>query len=117
MDFMARAFWILTALSIPAAFLVDAGIARWLAIGWLGLVGAGVSLGNWATLVSNAWRDRHGSMVPIFGGALLAAALFAASTARTGRLMILWCFVDPWLGLIVLAPVVAAARWVTRRRS
>jgi hypothetical protein len=109
------AFWMTTLLSIPAAYLLEAGIARWLALGWLGVIGALVSLSNWAVLVRNARNGRSSSFVPILGGPLLALALAAFSVGRTTRLVTLGALLDPWLALMILWPMVAAGRRLTRR--
>jgi hypothetical protein len=112
---MTPVFWIITAVSIPAAFLLEPGIAKWLAIGWLGVIGALVSFSNWAILVWNARKRRSSSLIPILGGPLLAVALAAFSAGRTSRLVILGCLLDPWLLLMLLWPVVAAVRRLTGR--
>jgi hypothetical protein len=112
---MTRVFWVITVGSIPAAFLLGLGFARWLAIGWLGLIGAWVSFGNWAIVVSNFRKNGASSLIPFLGGPLLALALAAFSLGRTSRLVTLGGLLDPWVFLMALWPLVAAARRLTGR--
>ena len=112
---MTLAFWIITAVSVPAAFLLEPGIARWLAIGWLGAIGVLVSLSNWAILVRNVRKSELSSLIPIVGGPLLALALSAFSAGRASRLVTLGGLLDPWLLLMVLWPLVAGMRRLAGR--
>src|SRR4051812_23753683 len=103
-------FWAVTAVAVPSGFLFGPGSARWAAIAWLGAVGVLVSLSNWVLLYGNLRHGKRSSLIPILGGPLLALSLGAFSIERSSHLIILGGLLDPYLALILIAPLVVMAR-------
>jgi hypothetical protein len=110
-------FWIATLAAVPSAFIVSFGPARWIAIGWLGLLGAAVTISHLAMAGRLVRGGRAPSMVPLLGGPLLGTALGGISVGTGKHWLVLVALLDPWLILMIAWPLIFLRRRLTGRCS
>jgi len=106
MEVVTKVFWATTVLAVPLALLVEPGPLRWVAIGWLALLGIICALANWATIAGYIVRRRSGSMIPLLGVASLGIAVGAMPPTLFGGWRLIGLFLDPWLLVVAVGALV-----------
>lgn len=96
-DKLVPVFWLSLLGAVVAGFVAPPGTSRWIAIGYVGLVGLFVSLANWAIIIAVAFRKRSSSMAPLLGGLLLSLAIGAIPVTSVRVYALLGFVIDPWM--------------------
>ena len=88
---MARRGWVVD--MATSHVMQTSELLAWVASGIVALLGGWAILGNYATVIRWYVRRKHGSLVPLFGGLLFAAAMFISPLPGVRR----WA----WLPFVV----------------
>ena len=89
------AFWLTVATATAGAFALPPGSVRWVCIGIVALAGALFAAANAAIVI----RRKRASLIPIFGGLLLALSVAAIPIASVRWWALTAVLLDPWLAL------------------